>query len=85
MKKIRLCPMCGNLGQQGRADDEVAYRVLSSVRLDMRAVSGKWCCRVWVCDSCQTPTVELYPAGMAQTQRRVLLGINDEPLVIAEE
>lgn len=85
MKKIRLCSMCGALGEQHTADDEVAYRVLGAAKVDMRASRGKWRVRVWVCGTCDTPTIELYPELMSQDARRVLLGIDDAPLVIDEE
>jgi hypothetical protein len=85
LKKIRLCPQCGALGEQQTASDEVAYRVLAAAKVDMRATRDRWMVRVWICTACDTPTIEIFPAVMSQDKRRSLLGIDEAPLVIDEE
>lgn len=84
MKKIRVCSMCGALGEQAEAADEVAYRVMNAAKVDMRFGQGQWRIRVWICGACETPLLELYPERMAQSKRRALLGLNPEPLAIEE-
>jgi hypothetical protein len=86
VSKIRVCTMCGQLGQMLTVSPSAFIDVMCGARLMTHNFPAGWLVNVWRCDNCQTPLIEIYPGGLSQGARRELLGISDDdaPLVIEE-